>query len=191
MNRKLIIVGLMMLFFVAIFGLTGCGLLSQAGDADLTNSVGSENGPGSGNWKPGAPRNNRQARQLVNVLQTLSGNAKEEAEKYDQIFVQCIDAGQLIEGKTVEECLKPIRNIALTLDNYFVDFDAGKTRYVNFYEENSSEELISPDDLTIGSPSNPLLTDLDVDGYHGECLTCTKVIDPGDVFNPVEIVLND
>ena len=190
MKRRYIIVGLMMLFFVAMFGLSGCGLLSQAGDADLANAVGSNNGPGSGKWNPPTPKNNQQARQLVNVLEIIVDKAKEEILEFEGLYVQCVDEnGKLLPGKEADQCRSPLTTSAAALQNYYIDFEMGHKAYANYYRDNGEgSNLPLPKDLIIFFPSYSPFQEMDVPGWHG-CLTCTFGIAPEYVFHPVEIVL--
>ncbi|MCA9927540.1 MAG: hypothetical protein KC419_03645 [Anaerolineales bacterium] len=186
MKRWFIVVGL--LGMLAAVGLSACGALSGASSTDLSNSVGSENGPGSGKWNPPKPENNKQARQLYDVLQILAKNANEDAAAYDARYIDCFDSkGNLLPGKEEEECAKPLMELIASLQKYYTDFGAG-WRVYHGYGNEIGEDLPSVADL-LKPPSNDPLQDLSVPGWTG-CLTCTYGIAPEYVFHPVEIALS-
>ena len=198
MNRRLIVAGLMLLF-IAIFGLTGCGLLSQAADADLTNAAGSGDGPGSGKWRPQVPKNNRQARQLFNVLETLSKNGTEEADEYDRIYAFCFDENNKLIPANEGECLPQLNEQARVVERLLVDFDTGSTVWDTWAQEGEEDpppKTPDPPDPPKKDPP-PKKEPGDDDDSGGRtccwCLTCTYGIEPEFIFQPVEIdvVLNE
>ncbi len=194
MKRWFIVAGLMMLFFVALFGLAGCGLLSQASDTDLTNAVGSGNGPGSGNWKPARPENLRQARQLHGILVTLSEKGSEISTSYDRLYDECFDLkGNLLPDKEAKGCIDESLELANSLRSHFHDFYSGAVVYATWADENKDEDPPKTPDPP-RDPKNDPPPDTEDPGDDDDdgwgccwCLTCIYGIAPEYVFHPVEL----
>lgn len=183
------------LFLIAVITLAGCNVATPDG---LQNSIGGGNGPGSGSWDPPKPQNNRQARQLYTVLETLAKNTNEETAKYDQGYVKCLDeAGKPLSGEEKDPCIQPLVDSWVTLFNHFKDFRSGSAVYTGWAQENVAAEAPPAPDLP-GLPKHgapPTLsndTDPDPDPIKCPpwcCLTCTQRIDVEFVYHPTDMEL--
>lgn len=203
MKRSAIILGLITLFFAAMIGIAGCGLNPETTTDGLTNAAGSnQNGPGSGNWKPAQPTNERQYKRLHNTLTQLMDRLEQMGVEHVQTVITCYT----VEGKRIENndsplCEQPIQVLELEANKLMTDFQAGyvafstcdcshlETLKVDLPEKLGGYPLVLQD----GVPTviMPLGVDDDAqdvpwNGYC--CLTCTQRLDfPEYAFIDLEV----
>lgn len=190
-KRASYVVGLTAVLFIFILGLTSCGLAETASDG-LTNSVGSGDGPGSGKWKPAAPKNERQCGQFYSVLTTLKTNTEETGKDIMDIRARCVNEdGQFLPDANIKACTTQFNENADTLNNHLADFRIGSMTYVGGCNNEEigilGERVPSAPDLSslvpkMGDPLEPL-------GWTG-CLTCTFNLDLEYMFAPFQSELN-
>ena len=190
MKRSMILVGLMTLFLAVTISIGACGISTQDATSNLGNSVNSENGPGSGNWEPNKPANQRQARLLNETLVKLLDEIVVLGETHTQKVIICYDEeGNRITTTDEELCKDPIKELEVTLSNHLNDFRAGYGIYTTCCEDQDLPEIVLP--KTIGDQPVVIIDGLpsiqmplgveDGDGeskpwWHGSlcCLTCVQ-----------------
>lgn len=196
-KRWSILISLTAAFFVFVLALTSCGLVETASDG-LTNSAGSENGPGSGKWVPPKPKNIRQARQLHSILQTLANNGNELSTSYDKLYTACFDAaGKLLPGKDDAECTQKAYELTIRLKNHIRDFVAGADNYNTWAQDSGEEDPPKAPDPP-KEPKNPPTTEDPEDDDDGKtwgcppycCLTCTQNLNTEFMYAPFRAELN-
>lgn len=181
------------LFFLA---LSGCGLAESVDQVDLQNAT-SGDGPGSGKWKPEKPANNRQARQLFNVLQTLSERGNETADEYDKAYILCFDEnGKLRAEESLEECMPRLVELAYTWNRLFQDHESGSTVYDIWASETEGETPAPNPPDPPKDPKNPPPDTEDPEGDDDDdrwgcppycCLTCIHGMNVEYVFFPAPV----
>jgi hypothetical protein len=195
-KRWSILISLTAAFFMFVLALTSCGLVETASDG-LTNSVGSENGPGSGKWLPPKPKNIRQARQLHNILQTLANNGNELSTSYDKLYAECFDVvGKLLPGKDDAECTLKAYELTKRLKYHISDFVAGADNYNTWAQESEEEDPPKAPDPP-KEPKNPPKKDPETEDPEDDddwgccwCLTCINRIDLEYMYAPFRAELN-
>ena len=149
MKRSMILVGLMTLFLAVTISIGACGISTQDATSNLSNSVNSENGPGSGNWEPRKPANQRQARLLNETLVKMLDEIVVLGATHTQKILICYDEeGNRILDTGNELCEEPIKEIEIVLANYITDFRAGYGMYTTCCEDQDLPEIKLPE--TIG-----------------------------------------
>lgn len=187
MKQRSLTVGLIVATAVLALLLGGCNLANSASQTDLQNATGGD-GPGSGNWKPVKPENQRQARQLYDVLQTLGQNTNEASTNYDNGYIKCLDGnGNLLSGQS-EECIQQLSQSAKNVNNMLSDFFRGHDVFVSWVKQNGGVDI--PQSVPFPkAPINPPAT-LDPGETNPSwtgCLTCTHSLDVEFVFSPAPV----
>ncbi len=145
MKRSMIVVGLMSLFLVVSISIAACGISTEDATSNLGNAIGSENGPGSGNWSPNKPENQRQARLLNETLVKMVDEIVALGATHTQKILICYDKeGNRILDTGNELCKEPIKEIEVILANYMTDFRAGYGMYTTCCEDQELPELELP-----------------------------------------------
>ncbi len=198
LKRGLTLFGLTAALFIFMAGLTSCGLADTASEG-LSNAIGSENGPGSGKWKPSKPLNKLQARQLHTALTSLSNKGNEFSIAYDKLYEQCFDIkGNLLPGSDAERCLSESSKLATEIRSYFRDFYVGLSVYGEWVQENEEEEDPPKPPDPPKEPKNDPPPDTeapgdndndDDDDWGWRCLTCTNRIDIEYMYAPFRVTV--
>lgn len=182
MKRIGLFISIIGLFLLTAVGLIGCGGIdTQTATEGLTNSVGDGNGPGSGNWKPIFPENNRQARRLHTVLVNLADQANESGKKYDANYVLCLNEDGKLLPNAERSCVDELIVSWNQLRAYFLDFQSGSGVYGTWASENEEEDPPDtpnpPDPPKKDPPETEDPEDDDGGGWCCYCLTCTQSIE--------------
>ncbi len=149
MKRSMIVVGLLSLFLVVTLSIAACGISAEDATSNLGNAIGGENGPGSGNWSPNKPTNQRQARLLNETLINLLDGIVANGTKHTQMILICYDGeGNRIETDN-ELCKQPIVELEETVRLQLDDFRAGYDVYTTCCPDQEFPEIELP--KTIGS----------------------------------------
>ena len=185
MKRIGLIVSMMGLFLLTAVGTIGCDVDTQTATEGLTNSVGDGNGPGSGNWKPNLPTNNRQAQRMHAILQELTQRANQASAKYDEAYPLCLDEKGEWSQNGSESCVQEMNIMWEELRALFLDYRSGSQAYIQWAQQNQD---LNPPDLP-DSPKPPLSRS--PAAWTG-CLTCTHQIDNAEfAFFDLELSLAD
>ena len=131
-RRWLTIGGLTALFLFIFLGLASCSIPETIDPQSLQNSLGGNNGPGSGEWKPRAPRTADRCRQFHGVLTNLQKESGELASRIDTLYVRCFDEeGFLLPDADPDACWQPVNELMSNLRVRYLDFETG----IKVYDE--------------------------------------------------------
>lgn len=179
-KRWLIIAGLASLFMVLLLGIAGCGALADVDGASLQNSIGAANGPGSGQWKPRAPRTAARCQEFHGVLARLADESGGLSGRIDELYPRCFDEeGFLLPEADQAGCVRPMNDFMNDLRVRYVDFETGARVYENACIQSFAEALPLPSETRL--PLLPPRYNPDVTndpGYSNSalkytwCLTC-------------------
>jgi hypothetical protein len=200
-QRRFIVGGLILFFFILTGGLTSCALFESAAETDLTNAVGmsSENGPGSGQWVPPKPQNRNQCLQLHSVGVTLRENLDKNSSEMEPIRARCVDEnGEFLPGVNKAECTLRFNEYFGPAQRILADLQVGGVRYSESCTSVSGGDTLPAWPLADGEKDEepkatvaPEATKPPADTQGPSCcwcLTCTQRLDTGYIFRPIIIV---
>ncbi|GJM41721.1 MAG: hypothetical protein DHS20C20_20030 [Ardenticatenaceae bacterium] len=204
-QRRFIVGGLILFFFVITGGLTSCALFESASETDLTNAVGmsSENDPGSGQWVPPVPKNRNQCLQLHSIGVTLKENMDSNVVEMEIIRDRCVDAnGAFLPGVDQAECIQRYDQFFVPAELQLADLIVGGNRYGENCTTNDEDNTLpawphaegeKDEEEAPKATAVPEATKVpETGGSSGGstccwCLTCTQRLDTGYIFRPIII----
>lgn len=186
MKRSMILLTLMTLFLTVVVGIVGCGLSTDTAGDNLASSAGGGNGPGSGNWQPANPTNERQYQRLHQNVNRLAEESVKLGDQYVQMIRFCYDKeGNRIEDTNREVCNRSIKDVDAALNNNLKDFRAGYVAFATCDCSHLGSLRVQLPDQIGGFPlvlqdNVPTVVDHKSDDVIGKtdtawtgCLTCT------------------
>ena len=204
-QRRFIVGGLILFFFILTSGLTSCALFESAAETDLTNAVGMSggNGPGSGQWVPPNPQNRNQCLQLRSVGVTLKENLDKNSSEMEPIRDRCVDEnGEFLPGADIAECTLRFNEYFEPAQRILADLQVGGVRYSESCTSVSGGDTLpawplAADEKEEDKPAPTALPDPKDDGPKDTepsggcppwcCLTCTHRLNTGYMLRPLII----